>query len=180
MRKEIKLSEPFGGKLKGSVELFTCTDPLLLNQTLLYKGENLIVSTAETVIVKMFMREYTDYMPYYIGVGDGGDLEQLSKKDAGTRVAPELTDTEIRSVVARLPILQVNFESDTSWTYVAIAKPHQANTMSLNELTLETFNNTLISHFVTIPDPGETRSKKFIKSSLEYLVVRWTLTFDLA
>jgi len=143
---------------------------------------NLVVDTAQTALLGLLQRQFTDYAPAYIVLGAGGDLEQVSKQDFGSRVAPAVTDTEVREVVARLPILQITPDDsdDTSWDYVTIARPHEANTTSLNELGLETANNTLIAHVVTDPDAGESRAKKYVKSSLEYLVVRWTMTFTLS
>lgn len=146
----------------------------------IFSRKNLIVDTAADVVAGMFRRDYENYMPYYISVGSGGDLDQTTLLDTGRRVAPAVTDTRIRSLVYRIPILQANTVSNTSWTYVAVARPHEALTTSLNELTLETLNGTLISHYVEPAPPGEVRAEKHVKSSLEYLVIQWTLTFDLS
>lgn len=146
-----------------------------------YEADNLVVDDAQTVVANLLQRNLADYIPQYIVIGAGGDLEQDAKVDFGSRVAPAVTDGEVRDVVARLPIIQVIPESPDSntWDYVAIARPHEALTPSLNELGLEAANHTLISHFVTAPAAGEERAQKFVKSSLEYLVVRWTMTFSL-
>ena len=97
-------------------------------------------------------------------------------------MAPDVADTEVRHVLARLPIVQIipDPDDETTWDYVAIARPQEAQTTSLNELGLEAADNTLISHIVTAADPGEVRAKKYVKSSLEYLVLRWTMTFTLS
>ena len=143
---------------------------------------NLVVDTAQDMVLGLLKRQFTDYAPAYIVLGSGGDLEQVSKQDFCARVAPAVSDTSVRAVVARLPIIQITPDPDdeTSWDYITIARPHEANTTALNELGLETANNTLISHVVTDPESGQVRAQKFVKSSLEYLVVRWTMTFTLS
>lgn len=159
----------------------------------IHEGENLVVASANTVIAKLLQRDFTNYMPFYVTLGSGGDLEQVAKSDTGGRVAPEVGDTEVRSVVAKLPIVQVTSPASTSpspspspspdnpttlWTYVAIARPHEALTTSLNELAVETLNGTLFSHYVTpVDDSG--RATRYVKSSLEYLIVRWSFSLEL-
>jgi len=175
------------GKLSGKVCVTTVPADIAEDQvfaaakiaTPLFNRKNLIVNSAEDVIAGMFRRDYENYMPYYISIGSGGDLDQTTLLDTGERVAPALTDTKIRSLVYRIPIIQANTVSATSWTYVAVARPYEALTTSLNELTLETLNGTLISHYVEPALPGEVRAEKHVKSSLEYLVIQWTLTFNL-
>jgi hypothetical protein len=160
---------------------------------LIHCGDNLIVDSANTILAELLRRNFTDYMPFYITVGDGGDLEQEAKVDTGGRVGPALTDTEVRSVIAKLPIVQVTSPGSASpspglspspsnptstWTYIAIARPHEALTTSLNELGVETLNGTLFSHYITpVDDTG--RATKYVKSSLEYLVVKWTFSLEL-
>ena len=179
------INETIQSTLQGKVALYTCeNEEDLLAEVpgkLLFQDKNLVVSNAGLVIANLLKRDFENFMPFYITVGDGGDLEQVSKTDSGAKVQPALTDTAVRSVVGRIPIAQVTpDESDPySWTYIGIAKPNQANTLSLNELGLEAFNKSLISHYVTQTASGSTRAQKYIKTPLEYLVVRWTLTFTL-
>jgi hypothetical protein len=143
---------------------------------------NLVVGSAELVVSKLLQREFADYMPAFIVLGSGGDLEQEALIDSGARVAPAADDQAIRQVVAKLPIIQVipDESVENTWSYVAIARPTEALTASLNELGIETQNGTLISHFVTNPVGDEVRSHKYAKSSLEYLVIQWSLTFNLS
>lgn len=157
---------------------------------LLFEGNNLVVADANTIMAQLLQRNFADYMPFYIVVGDGGDLEQAAKVDTGGRVAPAITDDEIRSVVARLPIIQVTSTPVTSpspspspestttmWSYVAAGRPHEALSTSINELGVETLNGTLFSHFVTeAGDDG--RARKYVKTSLEWLIVRWTFSLE--
>jgi hypothetical protein len=194
--------------LNGRVEIFSAIDAKLVHNcgvlcsahqhglhitAKIHEGQNLIVASANTIMAQLLQRNFTDYMPFYITMGDGGDLEQVAKSDTGGRVAPETTDTEIRSVIAKLPIVQVTSPASTSpspspspspdnptsmWTYVAIARPHEALTTSLNELGVETLNGTLFSHYITpVDDTG--RATKYVKSSLEYLVIRWSFSLEM-
>ena len=171
--------------LNGRVELGLAPADLsrdaVLEQCVINHAEdNLVVDSAETVIARLMMRDTADYLPYCIHLGTGGDLTQEGKYDAEARVAPATTDTEIRSSLIKLPIVKVDRLSENQWTYIAIAEPSQALTTSLNEMTLETFNGTLISHYVTLPEAGQVRSKRLVKTSLFYLVIRWTFTLTLA
>lgn len=167
--------------LKGTVDLRFFTRDWHQKQRV--TGSNLVVNDAEKMLVGLLRRDIANYIPQNVVIGTGGDLEQVSKLDSGARVAPAATDSEVRQVLARLPIVQVEYDAEANpnqWTYVAIAKPAVAVTGQLNELGLESANGTLISHFVTQPDPGEVRARKYVKSTLEYLVVRWTLTLSLS
>jgi len=181
----VGLKEPISFGLHGQVELSVAPHRLDIDDALkvakiIHKEDNLIVDTAEKVIARLMMRDTADYLPYYIHLGTGGDYAQEGKYDAEQRVAPATTDTEIRESLIKLPIVKVDRISDNQWTYIAIADPSQALTTSLNEMTLETFNGTLISHYVTLPEAGAVRSKRLVKTSLFYLIVRWTFTLTLA
>lgn len=173
-------------RLSGRVEVARYAGPLHEASTDAclggFSGDNLIVNTAENVLVGLMRRDVAAYLPQSVVIGSGGDLEQVSKLDSGARVAPASSDTEVRQVIARLPIVQVTYDAGVdpnTFTYVAVAKPAEATTGSLNELGLEAANGTLISHYVTEVGDDGTRARKFAKSTLEYLVVRWSLTLSL-
>jgi hypothetical protein len=178
----MKLAETATAVISGHIRVFTApaeSDPLSLDQlTAIIDHKNLIVDSAETVMLGLLSRDFSNYAPYYICIGSGGDTDRDTGFDAGERVPPDVSDTAIRSLVLRIPIIQTDVVDNTV-TYTAIARPHQGLTSALNELTLETMNNTLISHYVEQSAPGEVRAKKHVKSSLEYLVIRWSLTFTL-
>jgi hypothetical protein len=163
------------GKLSGSVSIDTVSETEVVS---LLKGDNLVVSSAQDVIVGLLKREFASFAPHYIVIGDGGDLEQVAKVDSGARVAADITDTEVRRVIARIPIVQVEATSSTSWTYVAVAGKNDAVTPVINELGLESFNNTLISHYIT-PVNDDGRASTYPKVQGEFLVIRWTLEFNL-
>lgn len=179
----MKLNEQFSGVLKGRLHVYAVPDgfdPLTSEQkTTLIDNDNLVVDSAQDVIVGLLARDFTNYMPFYIGIGDGGDIDPATGFDTGARVPPAATDSSLRSVVARIPICQADVDGGAV-TYTAIAYPHQALTSSLNELTVETINHTLISHYIEPAAAGEDRAEKHVKTALEYLVVRWTFTFALA
>lgn len=176
----MRLTDKAASTLTGHIRVYTSeTDPLVTDQlTCIIDHKNLVVDSAETVLIGLLSRNFANYSPYYICIGSGGDIDPETGLDAGERVPPASTDTSIRSLVLRIPIIQTDV-SDNTITYTAIARPHQGITSALNELTLETMNNTLISHYVDQSDPGEVRAKKHVKTSLEYLVIRWSLTFTL-
>lgn len=168
-------SESFAGQLTGRIAVESVSEETAKK---LLTGDNLVVADAQSVIVGLLKREFASYAPHYIVLGDGGDLEQVAKIDSGARVAPATTDTEMRRVITRLPIVQVESTSDTSWTYVAVAGKADAVTPALNELGLEASNNTLISHYIT-PSADSGRATTYPKVAGEFLVIRWTLEFNL-
>ncbi len=167
--------ESMVGQLKGKVELTISTEQ---NVVYTMRSKNLVVDSAQEVIAGLLRRDFANFIPQYVTIGDGGDLEQDAKVDSGARVAPASTDTVVRSVVAKIPIVQVIANEDGSWTYVAIAGKNEAVTPAINELGLESANGTLISHFVTEATQNG-RARKYPKSSAEHLVIRWTLSFSL-
>lgn len=167
--------DAFLGHLKGQVVIETVTEE---EAKTLFQGDNLVVTSAQSIIVGLLKRDFANFTPHYITIGDGGDLEQVAKIDSGARVAPADTDTEVRRVITKLPIVQVENTSETSWTYVAVASKGEAVTPALNELGLEAANGTLMSHYVT-PSNGDGRATTYPKVSGEFLVIRWTLEFTL-
>ncbi len=145
-----------------------------------WKADNLVVNSAADVVVGLLRGKVEDFLPSYICVGVGGDLNQLSGLDTGLRVGPEITDTSMRSAVARIPIATTEDGAlSNEWSYVAVARPHEAISPLLNEFGVESSNGTLISHYVS-PADSTGRSTRYCKTSLEYLVVRWTYTFTIA
>lgn len=174
-----------GINLEGSIKVITIPSDVSFEEVLtsegktLIDGKNLIVSSASNIILGLLRRNFSDFEPRYITIGSGGDLEQVSGADSGTRVAPAVSDTAVRRVVARIPIVMVQTDSADSITFIGIAKPHEALSGSINEFGIESSNLTLFSHFITQPEVGETRARKYPKSSLEYLVVRWTIRLTL-
>jgi hypothetical protein len=145
-----------------------------------WEANNLVVNSAGDVIVGLLRGNVADYLPAYISVGSGGDLDQDSGLDTGVRVGPVVTDTKMRSTVARIPITTTEDGAySNEWSYVAVARPHEAISPLLNEFGVESANGTLISHFVA-PEDLTGRATRYCKTSLEYLVIRWTYTFAVA
>lgn len=171
----MKLNESLTPQLKGRVTILAGSDMDQLD--VLFEEKNLVVDASQTVLAGLLQRDFVNYAVQFIGVGDGGDFDQAAKVDTGARVAPAVTDTELRSVIARIPILQVDVnESDPlEWTYTAVAKKGEAVTTGFDELSLETTNGTLVSHFITPADTLGGRARKYPKTTLEYLVFKWTI-----
>jgi hypothetical protein len=185
MNKSVSTQDSLKASLSGRLQVYSIPSdkkfPMECLGDPVIDHENLVVNGASTVLSKLLQRSFSEYMPRFITLGSGGDLEQLSKVDSGSRVAPAVTDDSMREVIARLPIILVDPDetAENTWTYVAIARPVEALSAIINEFGVESENETLISHFVTATLPGESRSEKFSKSSLEYLVIRWTFTLNL-
>jgi len=145
-----------------------------------WEADNLVVNSAADVVVGLLRGKVADFLPSYISVGTGGDLLQGSGLDNGSRVGPSITDTSMRSTVARIPITTTEDGAfSNEWSYVAVARPNEAISPLLNEFGVESANGTLISHYVS-PADSTGRATRYCKTSLEYLVVRWTYTFTIA
>lgn len=145
-----------------------------------WQADNLVVNSASDVIVGLLRGQVEDFLPSYISVGSGGDLDQNTGSDTGARVAPAVEDTSMRSTVARIPISTTEDGNLTNeWAYVAVARPHEAISPMLNEFGVESANGTLISHYVSAADESG-RATRYCKTSLEYLVIRWTYSFTVA
>ena len=170
--------------LTGRLEVWTLPADQELDMQALgaptWEARNLVVNSASDVIVGLLRGNVKDYLPSYISVGSGGDLNQTSGLDTGARVGPSVTDTGMRSTVARIPITTTEDGAySNEWSYVAVARPHEAISPLLNEFGVESANGTLISHFVA-PEDATGRATRYCKTSLEYLVIRWTYTFTVA
>lgn len=170
--------------LQGSLEVWTIpagAEPDLDNLgEPTWQAKNLVVNSASDVIVGLLRGKVEDFLPSYISVGAGGDLNQTTGTDTGGRVGPQVEDTSMRSTVARIPIATTEDGNLTNeWAYVAVARPHEAISPMLNEFGVESANGTLISHYVTAAD-SSGRATRYCKTSLEYLVIRWTYSFTVA
>lgn len=145
----------------------------------IFEAKNLVVSSATTALVQLLRGNVADYLPAYISIGSGGDFSQSTLLDTGARVGPQITDLALRAVTARIPIIHTeDGANSTTWSYVAVARPHEAISPIINELGVETRAGTLISHYVTDADDAG-RSLRYCKTSLEYLVIRWTYELSL-
>jgi hypothetical protein len=181
---KVDVSSQVTSGLRGRLEAWTVPADQELDLEALgepmWRARNLVVNSASDVIVGLLRGNVADYLPSYISVGSGGDLDQSSGLDTGARVGPAVTDTGMRSTVARIPIATTeDGDYSNEWSYVAVARPHEAISPLLNEFGVESANGTLISHFVAAEDTTG-RATRYCKTSLEYLVIRWTYTFAVA
>jgi hypothetical protein len=181
---KVSASTGVASGLRGRLEVWTLPADQELDLEALgeptWEARNLVVNSASDVIVGLLRGNVADYLPTYISVGSGGDLDQSSGLDTGARVGPAITDTGMRSTVARIPITTTEDGAySNEWSYVAVARPHEAISPLLNEFGVESADGTLISHFVAAED-ATGRATRYCKTSLEYLVIRWTYTFAVA
>ena len=145
---------------------------------LLFEGENLVVEGARRSIVNLLRGNFQDFVPSFISVGGGGDLDQTTLVDTGSRVAPLATDSRLRDLQYRIPIIKTeDGNNPNEWAYVAVARPAEAISQKLNEFGVESRNGTLISHYITAPDQSG-RATTYVKTGLENLVIRWTYSLQ--
>jgi len=146
----------------------------------LLEAKNLVVGNALHVLVQLLRGNTEDYTPAYITIGSGGDLDQVFRLDQGARVPASIADTYIRRPEARIPIVVTeDGDKPNVWHYVAVARPHEALTPVINELGVETRNGTLISHYISEED-STGRATRYVKTSLEYLIIKWRYELTLA
>lgn len=169
-------------KISGYLELYSCPDgkdPLnTRNCSPILAKKNLIVNSAKESIVNL-LAGVPGYRPTYITIGNGGDYDQVSKTDTGLMSPAMNTDTSVRRLIYRLPIVTQEILSDSSWRYVAIAEPESFTANDIDEFAVETGTHTLISHVITEESGPGARATKYAKSHLEYLIVKWTFTLSL-
>lgn len=178
---EITASSRHCAELKGSFTIWSVPADVPYEEVLnnlgtpILDAQNLVVNSALTVLVQLMRGNTNDYVPAYITIGSGGDLNQTTRLNTGSRVAASITDTYVRMPVARIPIVLTEDAAETnSWYYVAVARPHEALAPIINELGVETRNGTLVSHYITDSDPTLAgRAQRYVKTSLEYLIIRW-------
>ena len=179
---EANLQDTFNSLLQGRVSVFRVPaeveykDVLAHYGTPLFSGNNVVVENSKTILQNLLRGKIQDYLPSFISIGDGGDSTQAAGIDTGTRVAPDVADATMRSTVARIPIIQTIYVDSDTWEYVAVARPNEALASIINEFGVEAANGSLLAHFVTDPDATTGRATRYIKTSLEYLVIRWQFT----
>lgn len=182
---DIEANNMTGAVLRGRVSAYTVPghipESLVLDYeaTPVFEGKNMVVAGAQGVVAALLRGDVDNKLPSYISIGSGGDLDQDTRIDTGSRVAPKVTDTGLRRTSYRIPIVTTeDGASDVNWKFVAVARPHEALSPVLNEFGVETEDGTLISHYVTAAAP-DGRATQYCKTSLEYLVIKWEFTLNL-
>ena len=181
----VKVSDSAAGQLVGNLRVRSVPATVSVEDALssdvgsvLLDQKNMVVKTAETGIIGVLKGDM-DYAPAYLVIGDGGDLEQISRVDSGARIGPTVDDTAMRSIIAKIPIVQVTDQGNDCWTYAGVARPHEAISPMINEFGVESINGVLYSHFVSEPNAAG-RSTRYCKTPLEYLIIEWEYCFTLA
>lgn len=138
------------------------------------RDRNLIADDAEKIILGLFGRDIDNKMISYISVGTGGDLNPVTLLDTGARVAPLPEEESMRREIHREALANVETdEENLKNIYTAVVKPEDSISSDINEFGLFSQDGTMLAHFVTDPDLSG-RAKKYDKTALLYLVIRWT------
>lgn len=138
---------------------------------------NSITDAAEDVVKGLLNRDFENKMIDVIAVGKGGDSEiNPPHNDTGARVPPDPSETEIRDLVEALPIL-ISEEVIGGIRYSGIAQLHQANSDDINEFAILTKDETMVAHFVAEEVAPLGRATKYPKTTIMYLIIRWTLLY---
>ena len=138
------------------------------------REHNLVCNDTQKILLGLFGRDLDNKMISYISIGTGGDVNPATHLDTGARVGPQPGEEEMRVELHREYI--ANVETDEialKNIYTAVAKPEDAISNDINEFGLFSNDGTMMAHFVTDPDIGG-RAKKYQKTALLYLVIRWT------
>jgi hypothetical protein len=184
--------------IRGTPSLYTVpanADPWDISaRQLVHQGTNTVCFGLYDAMLQYLLRNVDDWAPTSIVLGFGGDYDQpedpdtTAPSDQGVRVPPTHSDAYVRKPFFSAAIQQTKEGIPTTErraVYVAVIRPDDANTDPededrpfIDELGLEARNGTLLAHYITSPDlttVGETQ--KFAKSSLQWLVIEWTLEF---
>ena len=159
----------------------------------LRQSRNIICIGMHDCVHNLLLRNFEDWQPTTVVLGYGGDYDQPADPDTtppanqGSRQAPVFTDTYVRKVLYRAPIVQVKPDelvSERRTHYISIVRPDDSITDTgdpekphIDEFGLEAANGTLLAHFVTPEDPDSGLAEKYAKSSLEWLVIDWEIEY---
>ena len=170
----IRPKDSLGFELKGRIEVLRVTEG---QATTLFAGKNLIADGAVDIMLGFLSRDLDNKMITYVDVGTGGDVNPATGLDTGARVAPQNDETDIRVLLYRSPIANIEPDVNTKEVvFTAVVKPEDGNDPAINEFALLSYDGTMLAHFVTPEDPGSGRAEQYEKTALMYLVIRWTMT----
>jgi hypothetical protein len=169
MKIEVADTLVFG--LKGALEAFAFNE---YGVAWRLSDHNMISDDAKKIILGLFGRDLENKMISYISVGTGGDLDPSTLLDTGARVAPQAQENKMRNAIhneflANVESDEVNLKN----IYTSVVRPEDAISTDINEFGLFSQDGTMLAHFVTDPDMSG-RAKKYNKTALLYLVIRWT------
>jgi hypothetical protein len=173
MMKPVNMRDSFRLGFRGEFEIVLADENGVKDR---YRGHNLICDSAVDIILGLFSRDLDGKMISKISVGTGGDLDPDTHMDTGARVGPREDEEHMRQSIFDCPI--ANVESDLinhEIVFTAVAKQEEANSAVINEFGLLSEDGTMLAHFVTEADPLTGRAKRYNKTPLLYMVVRWTI-----
>lgn len=161
------------------------------HRRLVHAGQNIICVGMYDAALNYLLRNFEDWQATSIVLGFGGDYNQPDDPDdvadQGSRQPAAHTDTYVRKVLYRAPIVQVTespLAEERRMHYIAIVRPDEALTdvgdpdaPFINEFGLEAYNGTLLAHYVTPADPDTNRAEQYAKSDVEWLVIDWEIEF---
>jgi len=137
---------------------------------------NHISDSAIDILLGLLSRDLDNKVVSTISVGTGGDINPATGLDTGARFAPEDTEEAMRRSIFDSPISHVETDAiNKRVIYTTVVKTESGNSDSINELGLLSEDGTMLSHFITPPDPLSGRATKYVKTDLLYMVVRWRL-----
>ena len=138
------------------------------------REHNLVCDDTQKILLGLFGRDLDNKMISYISVGTGGDVNPATHLDTGARVGPQPGEETMRVDLHREGLANVETdEINIKNIYTAVVRPEDAISNDINEFGLFSNDGTMMAHFVTEPAIGG-RAKKYQKTALLYLVIRWT------
>jgi len=113
-----------------------------------------------------------------ISVGTGGDYD-ASVVFQAQRVAPAVTDSQMRIELFRAGIVQTNFPAVNEVEFVGLMREGEAVSASIDEFGLLTTDGRMVSHSINAESAGAgTPTVKYTKALGAIYSVNWTLTID--
>jgi hypothetical protein len=165
------ISDKIATKAFGIVELSLCDNTGIVQQVIYH---NEFTSQAQNILLNIIRG--TDRIKD-IYVGSGGNLN-VDGSYAGVRVAPVNTETVIRRKLYEIPI-QYTENSGTTASLVAAARPEAFQSANIDELALMTSDGYMLSHWVSPADPATGLATAYSKTEWLWLIVNWSLVFNL-
>lgn len=113
-----------------------------------------------------------------ISIGEGGDYD-ANGVFVGDRVAPSVTDTEMRLELFRAGIVNIQFPNPNEVEFTGLIREAEAVSASIDEFGLLTTDGRMVAHSIN-PESAGTPSPtvKYTKPLGAIYAVTWTLTID--
>ena len=140
--------------------------------------QNLVVDLAFDELFPQIFGRASGAQVGIISIGTGGDYNAAVVHQA-QRVAPAVSDTQMRIELFRAGIVQTNFPAVNEVEFVGLMREGEAVSTGIDEFGLLSLDGRMISHSINPESGGAgTPTVKYTKPLGAIFSVSWTLTIE--